>query len=140
MQKRLLLLPAVLMISSAAFAASFQEGSTQGANNGGALTHAKEIYKIDCAICHGANGDGKTDLAVSLAVPMGDFTDPKVLQGKTDQELFDLIRKGKDPMPPEQSNRAKDAEIHALIQYIRGMSKGQAAPAVAATPASPTPN
>jgi hypothetical protein len=62
------------------------------------------------------------------------FSDPKTFEGKTDQQLFDAIRKGKDKMPPEDAPRANDEQIKGLVQYIRGMSKGGSAPA--AQPAS----
>jgi mono/diheme cytochrome c family protein len=97
---------------------------------------AKKLYAQDCAICHGDNGDGKTDLATSLQVTLADWTDPKSLASKSDQQLFDIVRKGKDKMPPEDAGRAKDAEVWGLITYIRAMSKNQpAAPA----PAAPAP-
>jgi cytochrome c len=88
---------------------------------------AKSIYKIDCALCHAQNGDGKTDVAKSLGVPMPDFTDPKSLAGKMDGDLFAAIRDGKNKMPPEASGRASNNTVWNLIIYIRNMSKDQAA-------------
>lgn len=100
---------------------------------------AKDLYKFDCALCHNANGDGKTDLAKDMELNLTDWTDPKTLAGHTDQDLFDTIRKGKGKMPPEDANRAKDDEIWALIQYIRGFAaNAPATPATPATPAAPT--
>jgi len=86
---------------------------------------AKKMYAMDCAVCHGANGDGKTELAKDMQLTALDWTDPKALAGKSDQELYDIIRKGKDKMPAEDANRAKDAEVWNLIIYIRRLSKGQ---------------
>ena len=62
---------------------------------------------------------------------LSDFTDPKTLASKTDQQLFDLIRKGNGQMPPEEEGRAKNDEVKSLILFIRNMSKG--------LPASTTP-
>lgn len=84
---------------------------------------AKSIYKIDCAVCHAENGDGKTDIAKSLGVPMPDFTNPKSLAGKMDSDLFAAIREGRDKMPPEVSGRASNSSVWNLIIYIRNMSK-----------------
>ncbi len=85
---------------------------------------AKSIYQIDCSMCHGDNGDGKTDLAKSMGVTLADFTDPKTLAGLPDGELFNTIRNGKgEKMPPEASGRAGDTVVWNLIIYIRGMSK-----------------
>jgi cytochrome c len=85
---------------------------------------AKSIYQIDCAMCHGDNGNGKTDLAKSMGVTLSDFTDAKTLASMTDGELFNLIRNGKgDKMPPEQTGRASDTVLWNLINYLRSMSK-----------------
>jgi mono/diheme cytochrome c family protein len=106
---------------------------------------AKKLYGMDCAMCHGDNGNGKTDLATSMQLTLTDWTDPKSLATMSDKELFDAIRKGKgEKMPPEDVSRAKDEEIWALIAHIRNFSKGQpSAPAPAdaapATPAAASP-
>jgi hypothetical protein len=72
-----------------------------------------------------------------MGLTLSDFTDPRTLQGKSDQDIFQLIRKGKDKMPPEEEGRAKDADVHSLILYLRNMSKGQPIPAD--TPAAAAP-
>lgn len=84
---------------------------------------AKNLYEIDCAMCHGDTGNGKTDLATSMGITMGDWTDAKTLANQTDQQLFDIIRKGKDKMPPESAARANDAIVWNLVAYIRGLAK-----------------
>jgi cytochrome c5 len=86
---------------------------------------AKTLYQIDCAMCHGDNGNGQTDLAKSMSLSLSDFTDPKTMAGKQDGILFDTIRNGKDKMPPEAAGRANDTMVWNLILYIRGMSKPQ---------------
>ena len=123
----LLLVPAVILvgISAVRVPTTYAQAS--------ASDRAKKIYQVDCAMCHGDTGDGKTDLAAPMGVT-SNFTDPKALEGKTDQQLFEVIRKGKDKMPGEEDNRAKDAEIKALIQYLRKFSKN--APTPAAQPAA----
>ncbi|HZP05125.1 MAG TPA: cytochrome c [Terracidiphilus sp.] len=86
-------------------------------------TKAKNLYKIDCAVCHGDNGNGKTDLATSMSLTLDDWTDPKALADKQDGELFNMIRTGKDKMPPEDPARAKDDDVWNLVIYIRSFSK-----------------
>jgi cytochrome c5 len=99
-----------------------------------ALARAKKIYGVDCSMCHGDNGNGKTDLAKDMQLTLADWTDPNALAGKSDKDLFDSIRKGKGKMPPEDEGRAKDDVVWALIQYIRDMPKqAAAAPAPAGT-------
>ncbi len=86
---------------------------------------AKNLYAIDCAMCHGDNGNGKSDLATSMELTLSDWTDPKVLAGREDGELFMIIRNGKDKMPPESDGRASNEAVWNLVVYIRGFSKSQ---------------
>jgi mono/diheme cytochrome c family protein len=100
---------------------------------------AKTLYQMDCSMCHGDNGSGKTDLATSMELTMEDWTNPAILGSKQDWELFNIIRNGKDKMPGEDPGRANDTEVWNLIIYIRSFSKGQTAPpATAANPAAPS--
>ena len=86
---------------------------------------AKTLYQIDCSMCHGDNGNGKTDLAKSMGMSVPDFTDAKAMSAKMDGGLFIAIRNGKDKMPPEAAGRANDNLVWNLIHYIRNMSKLQ---------------
>ncbi len=153
MLKPLLLLPVVLILGyhpSLLSAATLQENSSTTAaqsKNGGKASadvppRVKKIYEIDCALCHGASGNGKTDLATDMKLTLTDLTDPNTLAAKTDQQLFDLIRKGNGQMPPEDESRAKNDEVKSLILYLRSLSKGQPAqpPPAAATPAPAAPS
>jgi len=88
---------------------------------------AKQLYGIDCSMCHGDNGNGKTDLATSMGLTLPDFTDPKALDGHLDGEMFNVIRNGKDKMPGEDKARANDTEVWNLILYVRGFAKGAGA-------------
>ena len=101
---------------------------------------AKELYSQDCALCHGNYGNGKTDVAAGMGVTLKDWSDPKTLADRPDQELFNLIRNGKgDKMPAEAEGRAKDDEVWNLIIYIRNLYKLPPAPAPAPAPADTTP-
>ena len=156
MLKPLLLLPAALFFGyhpSPVPAPTPQQNSsapaTSAAKTAGkgseVSAHVKRIFEVDCALCHGPSGNGKTDLATDMKLTLEDWTDPKSLTSKTDQQLFDLIRKGKGQMPAEEESRAKNDDVRSLIVYIRNMSKGQPAPAAApapttAAPAAPAPD
>jgi mono/diheme cytochrome c family protein len=98
---------------------------------------AKKLYTMDCALCHGDNGNGKTDLVKDMGLTIQDWTDPKTLANRSDQELFSVIRNGKDKMPAEAEGRAKNDDVYALVAYIREMSKHQPAQAAPAAPDAP---
>jgi len=86
------------------------------------MAKAKKVYGYECEMCHGATGDGKTDLAKDMKMTLTDLTDPKTLTGKTDAQLFDLIKNGKGAMAAE-GNRMKTDDIWAVVLYIRAMAK-----------------
>ena len=135
MAKAELLFPAVIAFVLAAVPATGTMGqdAAKGAPKAAteSLAKAKKLYAVDCAMCHGDNGNGQTDLATSMQLKLMDWTDPKTLGDKQDQELFKIIRDGKDKMPPEDSGRAKDDDVKGLILYIRSFSKAGAAAATA---------
>lgn len=97
------------------------------------MAKAKKVYELDCALCHGATGDGKTDIAKDMQLTLMDWSDPKTLSGVSDQTLIDVIRKGKGKMPPEDAARANNDEVKGLVQLIRKFAKDQPA---SSTPAS----
>jgi hypothetical protein len=66
-----------------------------------------------------------------------DWSDPKTLAGQSDQNLIDIIRKGKGKMPPEDAARATNDEVKNMVLYIRKFAKDQ--PASAAPVAAPAP-
>jgi mono/diheme cytochrome c family protein len=86
------------------------------------MVHAKKMYGYDCEVCHGATGNGKGDLAVQSKLPMKDWTDPAVLKGRTDGELFYIITNGEGDMPAE-GNRAKPEDIWNMVAILRSFSK-----------------
>jgi mono/diheme cytochrome c family protein len=90
--------------------------------SGESLARGKKLYGIDCAMCHGKDGDGKGDMASDYK-NMPDFTKPDALKNRTDGELFYIIRTGEgDDMPPE-GDRAKDDDIWNLVNYVRSRAK-----------------
>jgi mono/diheme cytochrome c family protein len=84
--------------------------------------HAKKMYGYDCAMCHGANGNGKGDLAGEMKPPLKDYTDPAALKDLTDGELFYVIKNGKGQMPSE-GDRGKDDDIWNMVILVRSFSK-----------------
>ena len=139
MRKSFLLFTAVVVILVASTSAPARSPQDATGNSPAkkispeAMTKVKKVYNMDCALCHGATGDGKTDLAKDMQLTLLDWTDPKALAGQTDQQLFDTIRKGKGKMPPEDTGRATNDEIRGLVIYVRKFAKEGATPATPAT-------
>jgi mono/diheme cytochrome c family protein len=86
------------------------------------VAQGKKIYGYDCAMCHGADGDGKGDLAVDMKLNLADYRDPAALKDRTDGELFYIIKNGKGEMTPE-GDRAKPDDVWNLVNFIRSLAK-----------------
>jgi mono/diheme cytochrome c family protein len=83
---------------------------------------AKKMYGYDCALCHGANGNGKGDVVADLKLTLKDYTDPAALKDLSDGEIFYIIKNGKGQMPPE-GDRAKPEELWNMVILVRSFSK-----------------
>jgi len=71
-------------------------------------------FKANCVICHGEDGAGT---ALGNRFQVKDLRSPEV-QEKTNAELAETIRGGKDKMPAFKS-RLTGEQIAQLIDYIR---------------------
>jgi mono/diheme cytochrome c family protein len=90
------------------------------------LARAKKWWNLDCAMCHGADGNGKGETAADMKLKLADFTDPSTLKDRTDGEIFYIIKNGHNDMPPE-GPRIKTEENWDLVNYVRSLAKKPAA-------------
>jgi len=86
------------------------------------LARAKKWWTLDCAMCHGKDGDGKGETAIEMKLKLVDFTDPATLKDRTDGEVFYIIKNGHEDMPPEGA-RIKTEEGWDLVNYVRSLAK-----------------
>ncbi len=89
------------------------------------ITRALKWWKLDCAMCHGKDGDGKGETAADMKLKIADFTDPATLKDRTDGELHYIIKNGHEDMPPE-GPRVKEEENWDLVNYVRSLAKKKA--------------
>jgi len=88
------------------------------------VDRGKKIYDTQCAMCHGAKGDGKGDVAAEMNITPPDFTKPETLQKRTDGELFAIIGVGSETMPG-QGTRLTETRKWQLVNYMRALSGKQ---------------
>ena len=91
----------------------------------GVAADAKVTWMQNCASCHGKDGSGKTMMGKKLGVK--DYHDAKVQAAFSDAEAERAIREGvktngKETMKPF-SGKLSDADIKALVAYIRSLKK-----------------
>jgi cytochrome c6 len=77
------------------------------------------LFKSKCAMCHGADGAGKTPMGEKQGVK--DLKSDPVQKG-TDAQLTQSIDKGKNKMPA-YGDKLKPEETKALVAYIRALKK-----------------
>jgi mono/diheme cytochrome c family protein len=83
--------------------------------------HAKKMYGYDCAMCHGATGNGKGDIP-DLKPPPRDYTDPAALKDLSDGEIFYILKNGKGQMPPD-GGRTKPDDLWNMVILVRSFAK-----------------
>ncbi len=99
------------------------------------LAAARRVFGYDCAMCHGAQGDGKGEVVESMKLTMRDLRDPATLAGKTDGELFFIITKGKGKMIGEGDRQPEQMRWN-LVNFVRSL----AAKGAMQKPATPPPS
>lgn len=103
----------LLLASALIFSSPLQAGET-----------GKDNYRTYCMQCHGMNGDGKGLNILDMAVQPRDHTDKKSMTGRSDAELFKVIKEGglaisKSVLMPGWGATFSDEEIHDLVAYLR---------------------
>ena len=88
-------------------------GAAYAADSGATFFAAK------CAMCHGADGQGKTPMGAKLNIK--DLSSPEIQQ-QSAADLSQTIAKGKNKMPAYDGKLTKD-EIAQLSTYIKSLGK-----------------
>ena len=96
--------------------------------------NGRALYATHCAACHGANGKGDGPGAAVVRTPMPDFTNEAAMKRVDDTFLAEIIKKGgsqfgRSNAMPAWGMKLSDAEVRALVRYIRSLTgPGSSAP------------
>ncbi|MCW5980302.1 MAG: cytochrome c [Bryobacteraceae bacterium] len=105
-----------LVLSGQAYSASDKEAG-------------KTVFDKTCAQCHGPEGKGdlSADKFYQVRIPR---LNSEYVQGKSDQELKEIITKGKKKMTPVRpgqptaEHKLKAEWVDDVIAYVRTLKKG----------------
>jgi len=89
---------------------------------------AKDNYRTYCMQCHGMQGTGMGLNIRDMSVQPRDHTDIKAMSGRSDAELFKVIKEGgfaisKSVLMPPWGDTFTDDEINDLVIYLRDLCK-----------------
>ena len=89
---------------------------------------AADNYKTYCMQCHGMEGNGMGANIQDMSVQPRDHTDSKSMGGRSDAELFKVIKEGglainKSALMPPWGDVFSDDEIHDLVKHLRSLCK-----------------
>ncbi len=90
------------------------------------LKVARQIYRDECAQCHGERGKGDGPDAAMHYPPPADITDAEHMRTVTDGEIFYQISEGRRPMPSFKMKLTEDQrwELVLLVRSFAGPTAG----------------
>lgn len=87
------------------------------------LASVNKLFGYHCAMCHGKDGDGKGDLAISMKLDLKDWRDANSLAKMTDGEMFYIVTNGRGRMTGGEGDRTKEEVRWNLVNLVRSFSK-----------------
>ena len=89
------------------------------------MADAASDYAAQCASCHGAKGAGD---GINLPVKPANFQDAAFWKTRTDAQVKAAIKGGgaavgKSPMMPALGAAWSDAQLDAMVKYLKAMKK-----------------
>lgn len=102
-----------------------QAGAAQNpvGQNPRAIEAGRLSYTGSCAVCHGANGDGKGEFGQAIYPPASDLQAHDT-QDKTDAQLFWIVKNGLSfAGMPGFGTQYNDQAIWSLVAYTRSLGK-----------------
>jgi mono/diheme cytochrome c family protein len=85
------------------------------------LARGKDLFSINCAMCHGADAKGDGKLSDRFTPSPADLTSAGVAS-LTDSQIFMVITQGWGPMPPMTEN-LEPADRWDVINYVRSLER-----------------
>ena len=89
--------------------------------NAQSLSSGKELFKVQCLMCHGTKGKGDGFAAVALTPRPADFS-KSLFQNQSNGEIYWKLSNGRAPMAGYKE-LLSEKELWELVNYIRSFKK-----------------
>lgn len=86
------------------------------------ISTGRAVFDSKCAVCHGEDASGKTEMAKSLHAAIPDYRSAEV-QNLTDNDIKDVVTRGKGSMAPVSGLSTQD--ITDLTAFMRSFAAQQ---------------
>ena len=91
------------------------------------ISNGGELYALNCAMCHGAKGQGDGVIGAALVNPPADLTSARVV-GLSDGAVFVTISAGVPGRMPNLNENLKVRQRWDVVNYIRAVIQNQPQP------------
>jgi mono/diheme cytochrome c family protein len=98
-----------------------QPGSLPVPASADSLARGKDLFSINCMMCHGDGGKGDGKLSDMFTPTPADLTSPGVA-ALSDDQIFMVITQGRGPMPPIAENLSP-TDRWDVINYVRSLER-----------------
>ena len=79
----------------------------------------KKIFNAQCTACHGKDAKGKRAMAGAFGVDVSRMNLTEILRDKTDADVIKIVTEGLNKKMPSFQGKLKEAEIAAVVSYVR---------------------
>ncbi|HET8569494.1 MAG TPA: c-type cytochrome [Candidatus Limnocylindria bacterium] len=121
---------------SAVVALAAGDAKNPAGDDARAMAAGRAAYTGSCAICHGAEGDGRGRFGSSTYPPAADLRAGTV-RARTDAQLFWIVKHGLSfTAMPAFADVYDDGEIWSIVTYLRALQRGSTRALDVAPPAA----
>jgi mono/diheme cytochrome c family protein len=87
------------------------------------IAHGKSLFAQNCAMCHGATGEGNGPAGASLKPPPRNFVEGKWKYGGTRIGLFGVLQNGSPGTSMQSYKHLPVNDRWALVHFVRSITK-----------------